>query len=240
MNTKVEYLYRDASNWKQFGECVVSGSVTLNEIKQFLHDGKFFIPAELGLKNLFPVPFGNDDHVWHEICFVEPTNEPPTVSFDSKELIRRFQESAENEWNEYKWTECGYGGTVTIGFTHERRTMKSTEKFMNICGDVEMTIGFIKVLYDRLKQRNDPRSKMILDELHLRIFEATTELVNIPEQFLPQPDVKKLLVCFVGGLEDAKRLCSGSDSDSVYFRQLLLMKKRLGKIARHFENQCEQ
>ncbi|MDD3585717.1 MAG: hypothetical protein PHQ75_00925 [Thermoguttaceae bacterium] len=117
--------------------------------------------------------------------------------------------------------------------------MKTTEKFVDICRDVEMTIGFIKVLYDRTKLRKDSKSKKILDDLRLRLFEATSELVNIPEQFLPLPDVKNLLICFVGGLEDVKKSYNDSGPNSFYYRQLILMRKRLSKIARYFEDQCE-
>lgn len=114
MNTKIEYLYRDASNWKQYDECIVSGSILLREIEPFLHCGQFFIPGELGLRNLFPIPFGNDDHVWHEICSVEPTKEPPTVSLDAAELRDRLQTAAKNEWHEYQWSRQGYGTIIGI------------------------------------------------------------------------------------------------------------------------------
>ena len=118
--------------------------------------------------------------------------------------------------------------------------MKTIENFADVCREVEMTIGFIKVLHDRTKQRKDPKSKKILDDLRLRLFEAASELVKIPDQFLPLPDVKTLLICFIGGLEDAKKLYNGSGLNSLYFRQLILIRKRLSKIARYFENQCER
>ena len=114
MNTKIEYMYRDAANWKQYNECIVSGSITLNEIEVFLHGGQFFIPGELGLENLFPLPFGEDDHVWHEICSVEPTKKPPTVSFDAAELQKRLQTAAKNEWHEYQWSRQGFGAITCI------------------------------------------------------------------------------------------------------------------------------
>lgn len=118
--------------------------------------------------------------------------------------------------------------------------MKTIENFVDVCREVEMTIGYIKVLYDRTKLRKDPKSKKTLDDLRLRLFEATSELVNIPERFLPLPDIKNLLICFVGGLEDVKKLYDGSGPNSLYFRQLIIMRKRLSKIARYFEEQCER
>lgn len=120
MNTKIEYMYRDASNWKQYDECIVSGSMTESEITPFLHDGEFFIPGELGLKNLCPDVFGEDDHVWHEICSVEPTEEPATVPFDTKELLRRLRKAASVDWNEYEWERERYGNIT--GMILEERT----------------------------------------------------------------------------------------------------------------------
>ena len=123
MYTKIEYLYRDAGNWKQYNEFIVSGALALSDLKPYLHDGEFFIPGELGLDNLFPVPFDEDDHPWHEILVITETSEPPTVSFDSKELISRFQKAAKYKWHESAWTEFGhgYGSIPSIRYTKEEQ-----------------------------------------------------------------------------------------------------------------------
>ena len=123
MYTKIEYLYRDAGNWKQYNEFIVSGALALSDLKPYLHDGEFFIPGELGLDNLFPVPFDEDDHPWHEILVITETSEPPTVSFDSKELISRSQKAAKNKWHESAWTEFGdgYGSIPSLIYTKEEQ-----------------------------------------------------------------------------------------------------------------------
>lgn len=117
--------------------------------------------------------------------------------------------------------------------------MKTTENFVDICREVEMTIGFIKVLHDKLRRTTSENAKPILDDLRLRLFEATSELVNIPEQFLPLPDIKNLLLCFIGGVDHAKMLHENDQTSSFAFRQTVLIRNRLRKIARKLENQAE-
>jgi len=52
LNTKIEYLYRDASNYKVYNECVVKGIVTAEQRKEIvdcLNEGEYFIPSQVGL-----------------------------------------------------------------------------------------------------------------------------------------------------------------------------------------------
>lgn len=80
-NTKIELLYRDASNYKQFDEVVLEGQLTdqqIANIKEHLHDGEALIAREVGLptpseKNAeqgynFPT---DDDHVFTTLCAFE-------------------------------------------------------------------------------------------------------------------------------------------------------------------------
>ena len=110
MNTKLEYRYRDAGNWKRFGEVVFSGVLSVSEIAPYLHDGEFFIPGELKMENLFPLPFGEEDYPWHEIVSLLPTDAPPTVRFNADELRERFRQADEDDWHEDKWTTFGILG----------------------------------------------------------------------------------------------------------------------------------
>jgi len=107
MNTKIEYMYRDASNYKQFNEVVVEGEHTADD-KSFIMgclddyaDG--FIPQQVGLPALQKqmVGFPNeDDHCWHELEEIELTNEAPTIQMTMKELIKKFKEAKEVSWDD--------------------------------------------------------------------------------------------------------------------------------------------
>ena len=99
-NSKIYYLYRDAANYKTFNDAVVSGSVTLEELSPYFHDHQFFIPSEVGLEDLQPEIFTIDDHIWHEVFSVEPTEESPTGEIGSKELVEKFKYLSSIDWNE--------------------------------------------------------------------------------------------------------------------------------------------
>lgn len=117
MNTKIEYMYRDASNYKAFRNEVLEGVLTpkqITEIKQAAApDG--FIPSQVGLDNLQGElmsydsgcgsddydPFGadGDDHVWHELDAIERTKEPVTLSMPAKVFYKQFMAAKKAGWN---------------------------------------------------------------------------------------------------------------------------------------------
>jgi hypothetical protein len=99
MNTRIEYLYRDAANYKQFASVVLSGEITAEEIAHIagcLDSGEYFIPAQVGLEELqrrmpsFPDP--DADHVWHEldVAGITLTEDPPTTDLDVHRFARMF------------------------------------------------------------------------------------------------------------------------------------------------------
>ena len=100
MNTLLEYLYRDASNYKQHGSVVLQGAISLKDIRPLLIDGEYFIPSQAGLPDLrpqfkvqgFDYPTG-DDHEWHEIVSMKPTRKQPTIPLHRKEFLARLQRS---------------------------------------------------------------------------------------------------------------------------------------------------
>lgn len=67
MNTRVEYMYRDASNYKEFGSFVLGGRFDVSMIERFLSDHEFFIPERVGVKTLVPATKTSDDHYLHTI-----------------------------------------------------------------------------------------------------------------------------------------------------------------------------
>lgn len=56
MRTSFEYLYRDAANYKVFEAVVLWGALRLEELTPFLHEGEFFNPSQIGLKDLHCQP----------------------------------------------------------------------------------------------------------------------------------------------------------------------------------------
>ena len=80
MNTRVEYLYRDGSNCKQWGPVVFRGEYNESLVRRLfaaLDREEFFIAHQVRLPELF---FADrelyaDDHCWHEVAEVTTTSE---------------------------------------------------------------------------------------------------------------------------------------------------------------------
>lgn len=79
-----EYLYRDAGNWKAWGQLLLEGMPSANEISSLcasFESGEFFIAEQLGIPTLFQqfwTQYGGptqDDHPWHEFARVRPATE---------------------------------------------------------------------------------------------------------------------------------------------------------------------
>jgi len=100
MNTKIQYLYRDAHNFKKFAEVVVFGLVDGDQLFSLLKDGMFFIPSYVGLESLQEKPLKSYDHVWHELESVVPTNDPASVTIDSKTIQTFFHKAHKDGWDE--------------------------------------------------------------------------------------------------------------------------------------------
>jgi len=111
-NSKFGYMYRDASNYKQFGHSIFSGEFTPQDIDSVignLHEGDFFIPEDVGLQSLQEKfeSVSIDDHPWHEIDFrtcterspFELTSEDPTDARNVHEFAEGF---AKAKWDEIK------------------------------------------------------------------------------------------------------------------------------------------
>jgi hypothetical protein len=100
VNTRVEYRYRDAANYKQFASVVLGGEITPEErqrIRAALDGGEYFIPSEVGLTDLQPrmpaFPDPEIDHVWHELDVADGitlTDDPPTHELAIHEFAAGF------------------------------------------------------------------------------------------------------------------------------------------------------
>ena len=74
MNVCFRYLYRDAGNYKQWGEIVFSNprQISIDEVtlmaKKVLIDGEFFVADKANVPDLhFDVEDEELDHNWHEV-----------------------------------------------------------------------------------------------------------------------------------------------------------------------------
>lgn len=111
MNTKMYYLYRDASNYKKSNEVVLEGEFTEEDVDRImatLQDGMYFIPENVGLDCERFVDWTEDDHPYCELYRddFELTDEKPTEILDGTqwrhltvpELAIRFEAAADEGW----------------------------------------------------------------------------------------------------------------------------------------------
>jgi hypothetical protein len=97
MNTKINYLYRDAGNWKFRGSFVVGGAISPKELDPHMFDTERFVPQQVGLKHLLTESWTEDDHLLHEFEEFEETEDPNCLC-TAKELIERFAKANADGW----------------------------------------------------------------------------------------------------------------------------------------------
>ena len=96
MNTKINYLYRDASNYKVYHDEIVAGELSEEQKAMILDSldwGEYFMPGAVGLPGgRFEVFDPMEDHEWFELgCEpFEKTDEEPTVEMTAAELAENF------------------------------------------------------------------------------------------------------------------------------------------------------
>lgn len=98
MNTLIQYLYRDTSNYKIWNDCVIRGSISpeqIDAIIKTLVDGDNFIPHCVGMPEIRFSSINEDDTPWFELSKddFKPTNQEPTLNITAIELIERFQKA---------------------------------------------------------------------------------------------------------------------------------------------------
>ena len=110
-NIRFIYLYRDASNYKQHGEVILSNETLLKveevdrQIHSFLSDGLFFIAQQVQVEERFFAVMNEDDHPWHEYMQVEATNDPtfdpiPEVKRDITQFMKELEQVHHSGWDE--------------------------------------------------------------------------------------------------------------------------------------------
>ena len=110
-NIRFAYLYRDASNYKQHGEVILSNEkqLTVEEIDQtirsHLSDGSFFIARQVQLEERFFAAVNEDDHPWHEFVQVKATPDPvfdpaPEIKRDIAQFLQELEQAHQTGWDE--------------------------------------------------------------------------------------------------------------------------------------------
>lgn len=105
-----EYLYRDASNYKAWGEILLSGVPSSNDIEALracLESKEYFVAEQVGIpviyKELWDLSGGptSDDHALHEFVGLRPATEADRKSLllfgEWPSLLGLFQ--AVTKWN---------------------------------------------------------------------------------------------------------------------------------------------
>lgn len=97
-NVCVEYMYRDASNYKNWGEAILKssrdGSIDQLErrVREALHDCEFFEAENAGIPSLY---FDNwilsQDHTWHTFMGLSTTTAEVTVDLEIEDFIGHLE-----------------------------------------------------------------------------------------------------------------------------------------------------
>lgn len=101
MNTLIEFVYRDGSNYKQFQKAVVKGYATkedIDEIFSSLEDGERFVPEQVGLAAERFSEWTEDDMMWCELYEdgnFRPTKQTP-MGLSIPELVENFRKAKGN------------------------------------------------------------------------------------------------------------------------------------------------
>ena len=96
MNTKIEYLYRDASNYKKINQVIVSGTfdeAQKESIQDCLSDGEYFIPKQVGFPEIRFDKLTEDDHCWFELSL------PAEIQMSAEDVVNAFL-AAKDNWDD--------------------------------------------------------------------------------------------------------------------------------------------
>ena len=110
-NIRFVYMYRDASNYKQHGEVILSNEtlLTVEEVDKQIHsllsDGLFFIARQVQVEERFFAVVSKDDHPWHEYVSVEATTDPafdpiPELQRDISNFLKELEQAHRSGWDE--------------------------------------------------------------------------------------------------------------------------------------------
>lgn len=101
-NIQLNYRYRDAHNYKEFGSVVFSNATSLTPeeatslLLPKLISEEFFVPDDWGLPRLHASPYDPAvDHEWHEFEEFEETNDLATDEREIGEFLEGVEKGYE-------------------------------------------------------------------------------------------------------------------------------------------------
>lgn len=103
MNVRFEYLYRDAGNFKNWGEIVFSNPRNINAdlvsemVEKVLIDHAYFVASKADVPDLHFVEHDEElDHDWHEVHAFQATDDAPNdpQGRDVEEFIASLQRAS--------------------------------------------------------------------------------------------------------------------------------------------------
>ena len=109
--TILEYLYRDASNYKAFGAVMLQGAMTPAEQKTLqdcLEDFQYFVAEQVGIPVLYEELFKysngptEDDHAYHEFLLLRPASAKESQELQvwgSTDHLLSVFKNAKGHWN---------------------------------------------------------------------------------------------------------------------------------------------
>ena len=112
MNTRIVYRYHNAEDQKFYGEVVVRGEVTIEEILLYTGLKGPFVSNENEIRPVH-LPFESEiklDEPHYELVSVESTSEAPTINMTATELVERFARRSHSKWMKF-------GGAMIISTT---------------------------------------------------------------------------------------------------------------------------
>lgn len=130
INTKINYLYRDAEDYKVHNKCIIKGTFTDKQKKQILdslESGEFFIPGKVSLPaKQFENWNYETDHPWFELDedSFEETIDSPTINVTANKLTKLFVES-KGDWESY----------FSLGDSYSERNNKVKYPYLSGCED---------------------------------------------------------------------------------------------------------
>ena len=99
-NTRLNYMYRDASNWKCPQDVVLPGVMTdevFLELTACCEDGnEMFIPEQVGLDLIRDWETTEDDHPYCELVDFELVHNRPTTDMTIDDLLEAFRKAKDN------------------------------------------------------------------------------------------------------------------------------------------------
>ena len=124
------YMYRDASNYKQYGETIFSNEKQLSvdevekQTRACLNEGEYFIARQIHIEERFFDALYDDDHPWHEFVRVEATSAPAfDPESDHGRDISEFLAELETAHGA-GWDEMNVREDLARQFTEQKQSLK--------------------------------------------------------------------------------------------------------------------